>query len=145
MTAPTNDDEKLKDALAYFSDYPWQMDDPYDKRLKLLYEAARSSSVYRGALSEPPVLDLAYYRAKADAMHRRAQRYESALIHALNESEHRLSMLQWALGQMKRWRNRHTGQRKRANRLHWFVDEVERLRADHDPLYRIIRLGRRFP
>ena len=94
---------------------------------------------------DAPVLDLAYYRARAHVMHRRAQQYESALIHALTESEGRQSRLQWAMGQLNRWRNRHKRQRQRANRLHWFVDEVERLRADHDPLYRIIRLGRRFP
>jgi|SRR5579859_429743 len=83
-----------------------------------------------------------YLTGKEQAMHRRAKRAEGDLAKLRRRFEEERAF--W-IAQVRRLTNRERNQRKRANRLHKFVDEVERLKRERDPLYRIIAIGREFP
>jgi len=86
-----------------------------------------------------------YLVGKEQAMHRRAQAAEGDITRLMRINAALLDEIERLGRTLITQRNREKAQRQRANRLHKFVDEVERLRREREPLERIIELGKLFP
>lgn len=86
-----------------------------------------------------------YLTRAAKAFHRRAQKAEALVQRHARQVAALELLISQLRGRITNLRNREKAQRQRANRLHRFVDEVDRLKRERDPLARIIALGKAFP